>query len=512
MTLRNAQSLLFNQIKSRLPSDCWAIQAGDLNDGEFDEEIVLVHEGTLHVPTLDLDHLTGGEADDAVFLLLVEGDLIVDHAIYNEETDGATGLIVTGNVRARHLIVGGQEIYVGGDLNIRELLWGDYNHGDLIVRGDAKAKIWAQTDGYRSTVDGTTTAALRVNEWEDAVVWFAPGPLQGASIFRPEFLIDEETGEPSREQAIYQQEQSLFLREFEEFVEPSEDTDAPPEVNIDGLIRLTEPSLMPAEPLEDEEAYTYQFYLNDLYLRGVLDIDDGASTPNYRGVYLEQSDEYAVLIETPPGQPGTVFARVRHLEGADTQWYQYDDRVPEPFRQLYHIGWQAMHAGVSMFERTRQLLEPAMLRELLALPLVEPYDDYYDDDRNGFWSGDLYYAFQQEDDEHYPMLKIGREVEDDEGEERMEAYYYEIEPMLDGSEAISVSYTPDDDADEEDDEELDLNYVGGDHLKEGLRLFFVARKQLLRSNAELLEGRPPHDPDKFAVRHWRKQGYLKSKL
>jgi hypothetical protein len=37
---------------------------------------------------------------------------------------------------------------VSGSLTVRELIWGDYNHGDLTVKGDASAAVFADTDEY----------------------------------------------------------------------------------------------------------------------------------------------------------------------------------------------------------------------------------------------------------------------------------------------------------------------------------------------------------------------------
>ncbi|EPY13654.1 MULTISPECIES: hypothetical protein [Paenibacillus] len=46
--------------------------------------------------------------------------------------------MVTGNLRAKNIAVGGQEIYVSGNLMIE--LCGSYNHGESIVQGDLTVK------------------------------------------------------------------------------------------------------------------------------------------------------------------------------------------------------------------------------------------------------------------------------------------------------------------------------------------------------------------------------------
>ncbi|RNL80576.1 hypothetical protein ED312_19255, partial [Sinomicrobium pectinilyticum] len=50
------------------------------------------------------------------------------------------------NLQADNIVVGGQEIYVAGDLTVKGLFWGDYNHGDLVVTGEIAVLVFISTD------------------------------------------------------------------------------------------------------------------------------------------------------------------------------------------------------------------------------------------------------------------------------------------------------------------------------------------------------------------------------
>jgi hypothetical protein len=95
---------------------------------QFDEEsqFLFYNEDTV------LDHI---DLDNDHTAIIVMGDLLVSGNIYNENTDGACGLIVLGNLQAKNIAVGGQLIYVKGNIRVEEVLIGSYNHGELYSYG-----------------------------------------------------------------------------------------------------------------------------------------------------------------------------------------------------------------------------------------------------------------------------------------------------------------------------------------------------------------------------------------
>ena len=74
--------------------------------------------------------------------------------MYNEETDGAAGLIVLGDLRVGNILVSGQEVYVTGKLMVNEVLWGDYSHGDVRILATATATAFVERDMYFVNISG----------------------------------------------------------------------------------------------------------------------------------------------------------------------------------------------------------------------------------------------------------------------------------------------------------------------------------------------------------------------
>ncbi|RZK87404.1 MAG: hypothetical protein EOO62_39280 [Hymenobacter sp.] len=159
----------FAEIKHLLPADCWAAWRNELHQGEFDQEPVGVFEQDTELASLNLDFDPANS--DYLFLLLVKGNLTVKSFIYNEETDGATGLVVLGNLHARTVLVGGQEIYVTGNLTVEELFWGDYNHGSLRVLGTATATVFAETDQYSVAIEQATRFGTHLTPYGEDGRW-----------------------------------------------------------------------------------------------------------------------------------------------------------------------------------------------------------------------------------------------------------------------------------------------------------------------------------------------------
>jgi hypothetical protein len=185
----------FAEIEHLLPRDGWAAWRNQIHAGEFKAESVLVFDGPATLDSLSLDAPFG--ETEPVFLILVQGDLTVEKYIYNEDTDGATGLTVLGNLRVGTMLVGGQEIYVTGNLVVDEVFWGEYNHGDLRVLGDAAARVFVETDEYSVTITGEAAFGHRLNQYDDeSGGWTGLNAQLMHELFVDDFIfIDEEEGE-----------------------------------------------------------------------------------------------------------------------------------------------------------------------------------------------------------------------------------------------------------------------------------------------------------------------------
>lgn len=78
--------------------------------------------------------------------LIVDGNLAVNGAVVNAQSSSGVMLLVTGNLKARHLVGGGSEIRILGNVNIDEVLWAHDNDGVMIIGGDVTAPVVLNDD------------------------------------------------------------------------------------------------------------------------------------------------------------------------------------------------------------------------------------------------------------------------------------------------------------------------------------------------------------------------------
>ncbi len=83
---------------------------------------------------------------------IVSGDLTVDGDVANWEMDYGNFLWVGGNVVCRHMVSGGGEIYVRGDVTAAGIVLAHYNHGRLTVGGKVTAQRLIQEGDHEVTV------------------------------------------------------------------------------------------------------------------------------------------------------------------------------------------------------------------------------------------------------------------------------------------------------------------------------------------------------------------------
>lgn len=115
------------------------------------------HEGVRFVDghcTIDGDLLL----DQPQLGLVVSGNLTIKGSVINRASDWGPPLIVGGDLKAKNVIGGGSEIIVLGSAQVANTVYGHYNHGELRIDGDLKAKAWLNSD-HSMWVSGTLEAA-----------------------------------------------------------------------------------------------------------------------------------------------------------------------------------------------------------------------------------------------------------------------------------------------------------------------------------------------------------------
>jgi hypothetical protein len=83
----------------------------------------------------------GGVAPHEAHGLIIMGDLRIEGDLLNTDIDDGPLLLIRGNLVANNLYSGGSTIIVGRDASIRDIVFGSYNHGELIVRNSLYAGL-----------------------------------------------------------------------------------------------------------------------------------------------------------------------------------------------------------------------------------------------------------------------------------------------------------------------------------------------------------------------------------
>ncbi|MBC9795081.1 hypothetical protein [Sinomicrobium weinanense] len=458
-------------IRHLLPADCWFAQCNEAT-GEFNEDKVAHLVGNRELETLDLDFFER-EDEDVPVLVLVEGNLQIRN-IHNRETDGAAGLIVLGDLAAENIVVGGQEIYVTGNLNVSGLYWGDYNHGSLVVQGTIGINVFLSTDydfDHRRFQEGD-----RVNVthflWDDREDEFDRDRL--VALFEPNCLLDE--GElvddpysfkdwlnPTEILERLDSGEQVLLKNPREYNKEGKDIPfvfESPEFNDRNLQRLRKsPLFLDHIPSDAEDRTQVVEYWRNHNFKRVLVTKD---RPGSEVVYFQKGDQ-ALVIAYEEQKPGflrrfagnspalqiTIQCRTI-IRGQKPQWYDYNPELPEhqKFKSLTQPMWEDLLNEWSEMEywclKFRETVTLEKAEDILALPLVrEKYSDYYNEDADQLWFGNANWQFRQADNSwgRCPRISILRQIhfEGDEGYDEktaFEFFHYDLKTLENGVTAV----------------------------------------------------------------------------
>lgn len=101
---------------------------------------VVYHDGDLHVTNLRC------LAELEIGVLVVNGNLTVDGGVSLVD-DVMQLLFVTGNLKASNISTSGF-LWVYGNVNVENCLFGDYNHGSAVIEGNLNAKFFYPEEYY----------------------------------------------------------------------------------------------------------------------------------------------------------------------------------------------------------------------------------------------------------------------------------------------------------------------------------------------------------------------------
>lgn len=414
--------------------------------------------GDLHLPALDLDDPLGaGGALCSLFgaspgaatrplLIVVDGDLRVDGAVFNADTDGACGLVVLGDASVSDAVIGGQLVYVRGALSVRGLLWGDYNHGDLCVQGGVTAGVALFTDEYHVRIEGGERFDWLIDEVRDDADRAVPSGEAVGALLRPEFVDAIADGDGGASNLIDRDAVIEALREGRPLLLDKAQREAllPHAADpfdgetpcIDNLQRIIGSAVL--APGENRaEGWFGQVFFS--ITRSHVNADGDQRDDNVFINDWKSFDFYAGIDRKPAKESmmdsikSVLFHRAAPMEAhLDLIYRSYSEGEPGEWKALcadepavwkvFMRAWRGVldyvrkaeaqaRGGYPLWRRVQQEIGAQGVLALARLPVfVDEYNDWWDADKCGFWLDDVWVGVRQpcrHDGEDYaPALKL----------------------------------------------------------------------------------------------------------
>lgn len=419
----------FKEIMHLLPQDCWAVKRNRSKSGEMEAENVLCIYGNFTIDKINLDKpiktfkdhiktIPADVEDNNLFMIWVEGNL-TSKSMYNDETDGSTGLIVSGNLIADNIVVGGQEIYVTGNLTVNECFWGHYNHGELRVLGNTTAKLFVTTEEYHYEYEKTRIKAAFFLDDEDEE--YSRETIQ--PIFIKEVLENEE-----QEEEVYSWSDWINRTEVLQHLADGKPIIQKKIITRDQLLKeeLEQVPKIFASPLfTDEKSFQAQEETFNKILALIDDdepeiffpIDSLDVTVYISKAHQRSSDgkktDPQIFILTNDGAEIYIWKKqlnpLKALTSKKTPLIIYYRDIGnnvispknvfehEPLLALSKTAWQTIisytERGLFYQHQLAQTAKPVEILRLLDLPLVrEQYNDYSNSE---FWQGNYLYMMRR---------------------------------------------------------------------------------------------------------------------
>lgn len=506
-----------SEIQHLLPADSWVKEYVFDRGGE--DEICLFIAGDWELENLDLDEVKD-EQGNYISLILVAGNMKVKN-IYCENTDGATGLIVTGSLEAENMIVGGQEIYICGDLRVKDCFWGDYNHGELVVIGTITMQVFIATD-YGFDFDlhkKEDRLKLDVFLWDEEEQEGFP-QFKIRNLFREDCIAEEL--DLDEEDDLYSWNDWLNRSQIIEHLKAGKPIllqniinvqDEAPEVEIPfvfesrafnnaNLLRLREsPLFLDNFPTDGTERHqTIEYWRGDDFKRVVVTKEELFSEK----VYFQQGDRallmqyeevkrnvFQTLLGETPQYQITLLCRTI-TEGVSDNWFHYNSLLKEhkKYSVLTQDFWENLLTEWSEMEYYHQQFQKVITTEkinhILSLPVVkEKYSDYYDDDKEALWFRNFNWQFRQIDNIKKVCQRITIACDISTEEEKIyDFYHFDIEKLENGVIA-PVLYTQYDDGYGASVFKVAICNI--DKFKNAIRYFEMMETKIEKINSDYLE-------------------------
>ncbi|MDN3693037.1 hypothetical protein QWZ06_12450 [Chryseobacterium tructae] len=434
--------LQFKDIKHKFPKDSWLFWRNEKHNGEFDEDWVIYIDRNIEVQNLNLDDpFSTFEIienldeinQEGCLAILIEGKLTAKN-IYNHESDGSICLCVLGSLEANNMIVGGQELYITGNLTVDDCFWGNYNHGDLIVKGNTKTKVFIATEGYHYDFKKERMAAefFLCDEEEEDGIFDRTFP---AAIFPEEILYTEDEVEEedlftwnawlSRSTAIKmleenrsilnqniqilskEEEKAIELASIPKYFENTRFNDS-----ISFLFQLDNfHKLLKIVELHKEEYQYYTFEEYEVQLHP--DSEDGQAH-----VMFTHPSGFIFFICIIGDENNREVLSAVYRENEEASFIDvFHPGTSIHYRTQLDIIWNDLltraERGAYFYNKFLETVSPSEILNYLNLAMVqEKYNDYKDSDKNNFWySGYCFLMRRHGERGLVGSLDIGKERE-----------------------------------------------------------------------------------------------------
>lgn len=514
-------------VAARLHADSWIAQRLAEDPNALATETVLCITGDAQVPELHLDaplasgsplrtllqdgNNTNQAPTGQPFLILIEGHLQIDGALTCDDTDGATHLVVLGDARMHNAVVGGQLLYVQGALQVVDLLWGDYNHGGLTVRGGLTARVALFTDEYPVDITGPEQVEFLIDE-----VRGVPHLAEFASeivgiVFPPEFHDGIDDGESGVSYVLDRARVVAAVRAGENATRSSAEIHAlmPLEADLFADEAISVRNILAAvhTPVigPKEHTATGWFQQTDFSLcQRHVDADGDQRDDNVFITVWKTWDFYLSVaqVRERQGLLARLAAAVRgrklpttaqltllyraYSEGEPGEWLPLaPDTAPEAW-QACTLAWRGVldylrkavgqhRTRYPLYQRLVTELTAERIEEFTTLPVFTArYNDWWDSDKNGWWEGDVWVGARQpcmhEGEPWGRALKLswenGDEAPGDEDDNAHSAYQINVEAALDGPAVVEFTY-----AQRQSDARTTLPRSAADHITRLLRFY-----------------------------------------
>ncbi|MDR6154257.1 hypothetical protein QF021_002346 [Acidovorax delafieldii] len=533
-------------VAHRLPADCWIAQRLAEEPDALADEATLWITGGAHWPALHLDaplapgsplrqwlhDVPDGPGDASVprapFLILVDGDLRIDGALTSADTDGTTHLIVTGNAHLHNAVVGGQLVYVQGALQVNELLWGHYNHGELRVRGGLQARVALFTDEYHVDIAGPEQVEFLLDEVRGVPNRAEFSAEIVGAVFAPEFHEGVDAGEDGLAAMINRRQVLAAVRAGHSAVRSSADIHADQPVahdlcasdaiSIDNILAVVR---TPVIAHKEHKAYGW-FQQTDFSLCQRHVDDEGDARDDNVFITVWKTWDFYLSVEQVPAPRNwlehvatklwrhaapTVAQRTllyrRYTQGEPGDWQVLapptePGHAPDAWQACEHA-WRGVldyvrkavgqhRARYPLYQRLQATMTAEHIEAFTSLPVfTEQYNDWWDSDRNGYWEGEVWVGARQpcmHDGEPWGRAlkyswRNGDDAPGDDEDNAHSAYQIDVDEAREGPAAVEFSYTQ-----RQSDSRAPLPRCAADHIARLLRFHGVVQARIRARHEE----------------------------